>query len=348
MPHAITIHAGLPKTGTTYLQQRFVDNRAWLSANGVHYPTIGQEIGPGHHNLAQLFRGESIDEPWAQGTPDASLAAALGGTTDRVLLSSETFSSLHMDRAAQLKRALGSSDVTWVLYLRRRSDLAFSRWQEGVKHGSARTFAEYLTAQLLGAGDVLRIEDSVAVALRTFGVESLRIVVFEELAARGVDLFEHFIEKVLGLPTEGLGPASAASKNTSLPTPTVETLRALNAASSHGEVWANGGLEFALAANAFLQGNPEGQSLLRDVTAAFEAHAELLDLSNLDQQWLNRDHEIVRACGAQILNDAGGARLFPDSPARSVRVLRPSVLHEHVPVARFAAAFKSIANQMNG
>src|SRR5690606_10756888 len=143
MPAAFVIHAGLPKTGTTYLQQRFVDNREWLRAHDVHYPPIGQEIGPGHHNLARVFRGERVEEPWAQMSPVQSLQAAAGGSSGRVLLYSETFPSLHLDQAHALKAALGDCEITYVLHLRRRSALAYSRWQEEVKHGSARSFAEF-------------------------------------------------------------------------------------------------------------------------------------------------------------------------------------------------------------
>ena len=89
----VIIHAGLPKTGTTYLQQRLVDNREWLASKGVRYPTLGQEVGPGHHNLAKWFRGESVGAPWSRQSPREVMTASTLGVKsgEQLLLSSETF-----------------------------------------------------------------------------------------------------------------------------------------------------------------------------------------------------------------------------------------------------------------
>ena len=339
----VIIHAGLPKTGTTYLQQRLVDNREWLASQGVRYPTIGQEIGPGHHNLARLFRGESVGAPWSKQTPREVMTASTLGVKpgEQLLLSSETFSSLHMQHAAALKDVVGS-DVVYVLYLRRRSSMILSRWQEDVKHGDSRTFAEYVSAQLLGAGDVLRPEEPITVGARTFGVQALRLIIYEELVARRIDLFDHFVVNVLGLSLDGAIPAKEHATNTSLEAATVEALRALNAAQCKGQLWADGRHTYAQAALDYLRHEADGQALLADVSRVFDAHAESVDLTRLDQEWLSRDREIVSACGPQILNGSGDELLFPASESREARVLRPSVLHIHLPQIRFENASRVI------
>lgn len=344
---AIVIHAGLPKTGTTYLQQRFVANRSWLADRGVHYPTMGQEIGPGHHNLAQVLADKPVEEPWAQQPPGDCVKAAIVTDCPRVLLSSETFSSLHPAPIKQLKAALHGHDVTYVLHLRRRSALAFSRWQEEVKHGSARSFAEFLADQLVGVGNALRIENPVIIALQTFGVAALRLIVFEELIARQADLFDHFVEHILELDPSDAVPAAATSANAALPAPTIEALRAINAANAAATAWANGGVHFATAALHWLKHDPAGQQLLRNVTSVFEQHAESKDLAKLDHEWQQRDQEILGACRDQTLNATGEWQLFPNTPHKPVRTLRPSVLYEHIPVAQFTVAAKLITKQRN-
>ena len=340
----VIIHAGLPKTGTTYLQQRFIDNREWLASQGVRYPTLGQEIGSGHHNLARLFRGESICASWSGRTPrDVMSASTLGvNPGERLLLSSETFSSLHMQHVKALKDVIGS-DVVYVLYLRRRSSMILSRWQEDVKHGDSRTFAEYVSAQLLGAGDVLRPEEPITIGAQTFGVQALRLIIYEELVARRIDLFDHFVANVLGLPLEGAIPAKENATNTSLKAATAEALRALNAAQCKGQLWASGRQTYAQAALDYLWNEADGQALLADVSRVFDAHAESVDLTRLDQEWLSRDREIVSACGPQILNGSEDTQLFPAGESRQARFLRPSVLHAHLPQSRFEHASRVIA-----
>ena len=45
------IHAGYPKTGTTSIQQYFLENRLLLQHYGILYPTVGLH-GPGHVKFA--------------------------------------------------------------------------------------------------------------------------------------------------------------------------------------------------------------------------------------------------------------------------------------------------------
>ena len=87
----------------------------------------------------------------------------------------------------------------------------------------------------------------------------------------------------------------------------------------------------------------DGQTLLADVSRVFDAHAESVDLTRLDQEWLSRDREIVSACGPQILNRSEDTLLFVASKSRQARFLRPSLLHTHLPQSRFENASRVIA-----
>ena len=153
--------------------------------------------------------------------------------------------------------------------------------------------------------------------------------------ARRIDLFDQFVENVLGLSLDGAIPAKKHATNTSLEAATVEALCALNAAQSTGQLWPDGRHTYAQAALDYLRHEADGMSLLADVSRVFDAYAESVDLTRLDQEWLSRDREIVSACGPQILNGSGDELLFPASESRQARVLRPSVLHAHIPQSRF-------------
>jgi hypothetical protein len=339
----IVIHAGLPKTGTTYLQQRFAANHAWLAGHGIDYPTLGRERTPGHHGLARRCRDEPVDESWAALPLGTVIERITAGPAARVLLSSETFSSLTVGQARQLRAALGPREVTWVVYVRRRSALCASRWQEEVKHGSACSFADYLAAQVLGQGDVLRPEDAILLGRDAFGVPALRVVVYDSLAAGGVDLFDHFVARILGLAPAGAVPAAQSRVNVGLPPEVVELLRTLNAVRADGLPSVPDGRQYVRAAERFLAEHERGQALRREASRVFAAGAEPVSLAALDRHWRHVDHEIRRLLGDAVLAPASATELFDTTSAVTIRVLRPGVLQARIPLARWRDATRAIA-----
>lgn len=336
----IVLHAGLPKTGTTYLQRRFVDNRDWLAAHGVAYPVVGQEFLFGHHNVAFAL-GDRRPQGTTWESVDTALQHILASDLPCILLSSENFSELPLDRAGPLRDALAGHDLEYVVVVRRRSALCASRWQTEVKHGSTRTFPAFLADELVGTGrSTLRIEDSLLLAIDTHGLDVLRIVVLDNLLAAGVDLFDYFVQTVLGLPTAGSVAGSSPRENVALSPPSIEILRALNGSDALDSRCTGVALHQATA--SFLKSDPVGQALRHEVTALFDVEGRDLDLGLIDWQWLGRDAEIMRTCRSNVFNPAGEQRLFADLPPTVVRVLEPHRLYRRIPCERFDDVYRRI------
>jgi hypothetical protein len=84
----LTLHIGLPKTGTTTLQKYLTDNAEELEKQGVSYPKAGRSY-IAHHNIAHACRrtlsiGREFNE--LRNNYDAEVASF-----DRAILSSEAF-----------------------------------------------------------------------------------------------------------------------------------------------------------------------------------------------------------------------------------------------------------------
>ncbi len=140
MVSSVVIHAGAPKTATTYIQRALHANRDLLAAHGVYLPQAGRlELEPNavcHHHLAwslispARYRGPA--NPWR--TLTAELAAV---DAPVVILSSEAFSRVASkeDGAALVEaaaRGLGDS-VTIVYFVRNQLSLMNSLYGQRVK-----------------------------------------------------------------------------------------------------------------------------------------------------------------------------------------------------------------------
>jgi len=334
----VALHVGLPKTGTTYLQERFVQHRAQLGERGVHYPRFGQEHGSGHHNLGFALRGmPALDADWGELSAEQAVRRALDERPDQhVLLSSEGLSALDADAVATLRRALGDCDVRVAVYLRRRSRLMRSSWQEAVKHGSPLGLREYVATRVLESGArMLRFEQVLLGIAQAFGRDALRVVVYDHLVEGGEDLFAHFVGSILELDGFVAEPP-APRANASIGAAELDVVRGVNQARlQRGErpsIDDSGPLLRLLARDAAARELVERVELLRD------ARGEDVDLRVLDGEWLDRDRHVLELLGDAVLNPAGPHELFRlDGAPTIVRALRPAELHAAIPIEAFAA-----------
>lgn len=129
----VVVHAGLHKTGTTYVQ------KAWLAAYGrkkpqrVWYPPPTQN-GPGHAAVAAWLCDYFGNVP-SQPLPDIVAAAESNGV-EWLLLNSEDFAHIAASDTARLHEAVGAAhSVTVLLTLTSPVHRWPSMWQEVVKHG---------------------------------------------------------------------------------------------------------------------------------------------------------------------------------------------------------------------
>ncbi len=332
----LIVHAGLPKTGTTYLQRSFHARAPWLAQHGVLYPAPAAGQWAHHEVAARLASGGEI----AGDGEAAAVAAAIAGDSPRVLLSSEAFSALPPQGVAALAAAAGGRTVRWVLFLRRRSDIAYSRWQETVKHGNAETFMEFVAAQLCGEGDVLRPADCLIAAAAALGVAALQVAIYDEVARNGEDLFAFFCRAHLGLCYDGpAAPLENAGHSPSL----TEAIRALNAAYCIEQGVAAADLAFATAAEHALQVEPWGQQFLAEVAQLYDAHGRPLQVEQLDDYAQVRDAQILHYCRSQIVNLPADGSLFGPARPRLRRCLPPDRLYRAIPTGVIAQVTQRVA-----
>ena len=341
MAKPLIIHAGLPKTGTTYLQQCLAHNAGWLRSNGACYPVLGREFLDGHHNVARALAGGPEAECWREPGRRAwfqRLLAEADGAT--VVLSSEEFSALSPAQIAELRDACGDVELRWVLYLRRRSDLLISRWKQNVRSGLTETLPSYVGAECVGQGDVLRPELPLTAAVEALGRQALRVVVYEQVTASGEDLFDHFLRAQLGVADTRGATRPADRPNASIPLATAETLRVLNAAKAA----AAGAVDPAWSRRAQerLQTPGRGRDLVAHVEALLQRHGVAFDVGEVDDLWRSRDFEIVHGCGDSIEQLQPDGALFPGAAPHVVATLPAGVLQMQLPLAEIRALIAEI------
>lgn len=151
MAGTVTLHVGLAKTGTTYLQQTLFGNRRLLSRHGVLYPA---EV-PAAHFFASLdlrqatFQGhayEQADGAWER------LVRAVDRYAGAAVVSHET---LAVAPPAVIRRALTDFSATDVRVVITARDLARqipAVWQEQLKNTKSVPYPRYLRG-LLAAWD---------------------------------------------------------------------------------------------------------------------------------------------------------------------------------------------------
>jgi hypothetical protein len=204
----VVLHVGMPRTGTTYLQNQCELHRAELLEQGVLYPATGhvREEGlrdfrtAGH--LTWWQEGILKDDPRPVRQVDDEIAAAPGAHT--VLLSSEDLFFMLDERTLErIAEALGDAQVRIVVYLRRQDRWLESMYAEAVTGGYfwlTAGFEEYVADAIAGArmigwpGAQIRLEyGEWLVRLRDrFGTDAVHVGVYETACAQQ-GLFADFL-----------------------------------------------------------------------------------------------------------------------------------------------------------
>ena len=182
------LHVGLPKTGTTYLQQCLLLNRDWFAARGIEMAP-GQNAEGAHHRLAGPVRDagpETLEDRLAE------LADTLGRAPGRRLLaSSEMFSDLlaRPGAAAALQRALAPRfDVTIYIVLRRQDFIKESAYAQVAKVmrrlGPLRAEPDPAIAARMLLHDNPDLDGRLRLIEDAFGPEALRVAVYHDRLRR--------------------------------------------------------------------------------------------------------------------------------------------------------------------
>ncbi|MEV7431557.1 hypothetical protein AB0N29_18230 [Nocardioides sp. NPDC092400] len=144
----VVLHVGLPKTGTTYLQSLLATQRDALRAGGVLHPFLR----PGAMFQAAVeLRGSAAKF----GLAEQQVAGTWAALCDRarahdgpVLLGHEVLAGATPEQVAAALAPLAGVEVDVVVTARDLGRQATAHWQEEVKLGDTRSFAELEAGEL--------------------------------------------------------------------------------------------------------------------------------------------------------------------------------------------------------
>jgi hypothetical protein len=142
---AVFLHIGLPKTGTTHIQEMLWHNRSAAAAQGLLYPGY---VHSAHFHAAvdlQRPRYDTWVAPLSDGAWDRLVAQIRRWPGDAVI-SNELLTTATYE---QIDRALGSLSFAEVHIVCTARDLARqvpSVWQENVRNRHTESFSEFLSA----------------------------------------------------------------------------------------------------------------------------------------------------------------------------------------------------------
>ncbi len=220
MADRVVLHVGLPKTGTTYVQQLLWANRDRLQATGVHL--VVQTMRELYDAARDLGHGGAGD--WRR------LVEAVHATPGTVILSCEGFSAAPAHRAEQAIAELQPAKVQVVCSLRDLALVLPSVWQQHVRTGSTVELGEFVGHVRDGMvwawlPDPLEVLDAWS---STLDVDDVRLVTVPPVGTDPSVLWHRFAVAC------DLEPAVAVklptTANPSLPEVQIELLRRINLA----------------------------------------------------------------------------------------------------------------------
>jgi len=232
------LHIGLPKTGTTFLQEVLFARRSELRDAGMLYPAPYREA---MFHAAVELRGSAktwgLDKGRISGTW-ARIAEAMRSFDGDAVFSHEILGNATSQQIKTALADLPDRDVHVVLTARDPGRQITAQWQEGVKNGGQTGFAEFLErirADLEHGslkGGFWRVQELPRVLSRwTAQVppENVHVVVAPRPGADRLELWRRFADS-LGLDPDAYSTETGRSSNESLGSAQSALLRDVNAA----------------------------------------------------------------------------------------------------------------------
>lgn len=212
------LHIGPHKTGSTFIQKVFFDNREHLLALGVNYPNLGFGGQYGQHEVVEKIRSLS------QNQLDLYVEQIINGNVNFV--SSENFDRLKAPEIKRLQRSLSEVDVKIIYFFRNYVDMLPSWWQEEVKHGSTIAFHDFVLPHILRPFSSNIVNPRIVLDLyaNVFGKENIKIFDYSAALERGSVVIPVLEQLGVELPR-----IENISINASLKFELIEIIRALNA-----------------------------------------------------------------------------------------------------------------------
>ncbi|WP_148572700.1 hypothetical protein [Nocardioides caldifontis] len=235
-PRRVYLHIGLPKTGTTFLQELLEANRPLLAEQGLLYPLPYREaMFHGAIELRGTYEKWGLTEKQVSGAWERVCAPARAHPGSS-LISHENLSAMRPDQVDAALLALSGLEVHVVVTVRDLGRQIPAGWQEGVKSGSSASY-ERFTSQLLTDLDsgernhrFWRMQDLPAVLapwVDRVGADRIHVVTCPPRGADPWELWRRFAEAV-GLDPARTPERSRVRTNESLGVAAIALLRDVN------------------------------------------------------------------------------------------------------------------------
>lgn len=205
----LLIHIGMPKTGTTALQNFLLDNNAKLAKYGWSYPILsdGQRGELGEIELSGIKRcgnGCWIYESWIldniESEWDAGMDIVLRHLENKnVIISEETIYEYGTEKFI-MDAKKKYENIKVVIYLRRQDRAIESRYNQHIKSlGEESTFIKFIESDGIPEHylDYALKLDSIS---KIIGRENLIVRVYEKQQLVGNDIITDFLS-ILGIPS---------------------------------------------------------------------------------------------------------------------------------------------------
>jgi hypothetical protein len=236
MADRVYVHIGLPKTGTSYLQETLWQNRRDLARAGV--------LVPGESHRVQRFavwdllgrRLRGVRQPRVPGSWQQLVEAARDWPGRQVMISDDLLVHARPAHVRRVVRSFAPAEVHVVVTVRDLARVICSMWQQELAKGRTWPWSEFVAAvrdpeqgaATAGVAFWLRYDlQKVLEVWRTaVPAERVHVVVVPPPGSPPTDLLERFAAAT-GLDAAGLTPA-AGEANTSVGVVETELLRRLN------------------------------------------------------------------------------------------------------------------------
>lgn len=208
----VFLHIGLPKTGTTAIQNFCAAHRAALADEGYLYP---RSPGPVAHTGVPMYaadfesgfptqRNARINSPerfakFCSNTEIQLKEEFDGSGCEHIIISSEQLyvSVKSIESMNKIKAWLSQfSDIKILVWLRRQDDLALSAFGETVRMGSPGSLRDFVSSAR--GKHLLDFERGISLWADAFGKESIVLRVFEPGRMQNKNPVEDFLH-VIGL-----------------------------------------------------------------------------------------------------------------------------------------------------
>jgi hypothetical protein len=180
----IVLHIGLERTGSTSLQNYWLENRKRLSENSILYPTQNLSFQRNNHiGLVASYLPPQPNDYFMRGISgekrqvlDTLLREITKSSARTIILSSEHFSSrLRRPQIRELASDFKDFDCTIVVFLRDHLSRFYSTYGTHVASGGCETINEYCDFVLQAESLELRYAEIIQLWEEAFGRRSLEI-----------------------------------------------------------------------------------------------------------------------------------------------------------------------------